>query len=251
MVNKELCLKCSREIGVTAYKRHVDKCDGVDRSKKSIQDRYLVLDDNHVECPHCKKAIKKLGIAQHIRIVHDGFKLQSEIWNKGHTKETHDGVKRIGETLSKSQLGKKKSLNWSNKSKAKLSKLQSIRLITSYADGSRVVSGGRCKWFDVDGNKVQGTWELRAALILSKWKEEGKIKDWTHSTTRIPYMNEDGVIRTYIVDFTITQCNDESYLLEVKGRKTALDDLKWNETRKHYKLVVWTLDDLVFNELAE
>jgi hypothetical protein len=70
--------------------------------------------------------------------------------------------------------------------------------------------GGRCKWFDVAGFRVQGTWEYRTALAL----EQQKIK-WEKITTGHTFkyiLNEK--VRHYTPDFFLEDLN---LYLELKG----------------------------------
>lgn len=100
--------------------------------------------------------------------------------------------------------------------------------------------------FEVDGVKVQGTWELRTARILSAWKAQGQILDWSRCNLRFFYKIGDQD-HTYTPDFLITKTDGSRYILEVKGRKSLIDDLKWASV-KDLDLVVWKLKDIKNNE---
>lgn len=71
--------------------------------------------------------------------------------------------------------------------------------------------GGRCKWYDVSGQKVQGTWERDVALKLDelsiKWKKLKTNKD-------VLQYNIDGNIKSYTPDFLLI---DLGIFLEIKG----------------------------------
>lgn len=72
-------------------------------------------------------------------------------------------------------------------------------------------TGGRCKWYDVSGVKVQGTWERNIAILLN----DNNIK-WIKPTTSdhsFKYVLDDKV-RTYTPDFYL---DDYSIYLEIKG----------------------------------
>lgn len=124
----------------------------------------------------------------------------STAWNKGLTKETdsrvvygdkHPGYgRRWGNSLN----------GHSVESKQKLSETMSIRN-----------KGGRCKWYEVDGQLLQGTWERDFAMKLTelgiKW-----VKIKTNSYT-LKYIM-DGVVRNYTPDFYLP---DNDLFIEVKG----------------------------------
>jgi hypothetical protein len=117
----------------------------------------------------------------------------------------------------------------------------------SYASGKNFVAGGRTKWLPYKDIKVQGTYELEACKKLDDLKESTLIKDWQYSVTRISYKDSSGKQRTYIVDFTVTQLDDSIKLVEVKGRQTDLDLLKWKAAKDQgYTLEVWTKSE-IFN----
>lgn len=168
-------------------------------------------------------------------------------WNKGLSKGTDDRLAKLGQTLSKVMTGKP-GHSMPESQKLHLSALQSERLREGYANGTRSQAGGYCKWFEVEGVKVQGTWELRAAKVLSKWKQEGKILSWERCPHRISY-TVNGQTRTYSPDFLVRKLDGTEYILEVKGRKSLVDDLKWESARKLFDLVVWSLKEIKQAEL--
>lgn len=71
--------------------------------------------------------------------------------------------------------------------------------------------GGRSKWYEVNGIKVQGTWERNVAKILT----ENNIKWLKPSTANHSFKyNMDGKTRTYTPDFYLI---DQKIYLEIKG----------------------------------
>lgn len=95
--------------------------------------------------------------------------------------------------------------------------------------------GGRCKWYDVAGQKCQGTWERNVAL---KFEELG-IK-WIKLKTNkdILQYSMDGKIRSYTPDFYLP---DFSLYLEIKGHWWGNDKEKMRivlETHKNVKIVI-------------
>ena len=167
-------------------------------------------------------------------------------WNKGLSCSTDERVANLGRSISVALTGKP-GRPLSEKQKKNLSALQSQRLKDGYADGSRGQYGGYCKWFEVDGVKVQGTWELRAAKILSLWKRDNKIKNWSRCPHRVPYVLDDKQ-HTYSPDFLVERTDGTKYILEIKGRQSILDDIKWKAAAASFEFVVWRLQDIQDNE---
>jgi len=58
-----------------------------------------------------------------------------------------------------------------------------------------------------------------------------------------------GQTRTYSPDFLVRKLDGTEYILEVKGRKSLVDDLKWESARKLFDLVVWSLKEIKQAEL--
>jgi hypothetical protein len=167
-------------------------------------------------------------------------------WNKGLTNATDSRVAAISKAVSQTLTGRKGHPR-TEEQKRFLSALQSARLKDGYANGTRRQVGGYCKWFEIDGVWVQGTWEFRTAKILSAWKCAGRIKNWEKCPYRIPY-SVDGKPHTYVPDFLVTNLDGSEYILEVKGRKSLVDDIKWNAARASFDLVVWGLAEIQDNE---
>ena len=71
--------------------------------------------------------------------------------------------------------------------------------------------GGKTKWYEVNGIKVQGTWERNVAQFMT----ENKI-DWIKPTTNTHSFRYemDGVKKTYTPDFFLI---DYNIYLEIKG----------------------------------
>lgn len=80
--------------------------------------------------------------------------------------------------------------------------------------------GGKCKWYEVNGVKVQGTWEKNVALILTE-KNINWIKPTTKNHSFKYSMN--GKIRTYTPDFYL---EDSDVYLEIKGHWWGRDKKK-------------------------
>lgn len=139
-------------------------------------------------------------------------------WNKGLTK-ADERVRKNGESVSKNlkeqfRLGIMKPYIPTATERLETSIRQSLHN-----------SGGKCKWYDVNGIKVQGTWELNLALKF----EELKIC-WSK-----PKTNKD--LFTYIIGNSVRSYAPDFYLpefdlyLEVKG-------FWWGNDKEKMRLVI-------------
>ena len=116
----------------------------------------------------------------------------------------------------------------------------------SYANGHNYVAGGTTKWYDYNGFKVQGTYELRTCKILDSWKRHNIIKDWEYTKDKIQYIGNDNKTHTYLLDFKVIANEEFNYYIEVKGYETPNDTLKWKAVRNAgYKLEVWFEKDII------
>ena len=114
----------------------------------------------------------------------------------------------------------------------------------AYENGNNFVAGGTTKWIEYKNIKVLGSYELRMCEILDEQKELNTIKDWEYSTQRIKYMH-DGKPRTYLIDFTVINLDGTKKYIEVKGRETKLDYIKWKSARDQgLNLEIWRYEDL-------
>ena len=119
-----------------------------------------------------------------------------------------------------------------------------------YKKGKRVF-GGTTKWFDYNGIRVQGTYELRTCQILDIWKSYNVIKDWEYTKDRVDYIGEDGKKHSYLLDFKVFTNEGFFYYIEVKGYEHSNDPLKWKAVRdKGHKLEVWFEKDIIKNEMV-
>ncbi len=162
------------------------------------------------QCTTCGKFYSKKGIGTHIWRSHgDGKNFKSTkvgekiAWNKGLTKLTSVKVaeisKKVSTTLKKKYVeGALKPNSPSIENRKKTSERQSSNN-----------SGGRCKWYDVSGIKVQGTWERDLALKMN----DLEIK-WNRPTSGLfPYTKENKQ-HNYTPDFFLP---DYNIFLEIKG----------------------------------
>ena len=179
-----------------------------------------------IKCKECNKEFSQNGYNSHFWRAHteegkshnlkcNNF-TKREIWNKGLKKETDERVNKYAESISKTVLeqvknGTYKPRRMSIKARKELSERQ-----------SKKNSGGRCKWFTVDGRKVQGTWERDFALLLEKNNIE-----WIRPN--VPFVYEmEGKIKRYTPDFYLVKYD---IFIEVKG-------WWWRNDKEKMKLVI-------------
>lgn len=174
--------------------------------------RTVVFDQAEVSCCLCKKVCKgQRSLNSHFTQMHTGVKDTShrgkpkgaKAWNKGLTitdPRVAKGVETYFRRLAAGEISPAfKGRKHSGETRNKIS--------LSQAGNNR---GGRCKWFEVNGIKVQGTWERDFAIKLSefgiKWQ---KVKSFTEQ-----YVDDQGVTRRYTPDFYL---EDFDIFIELKG----------------------------------
>ena len=165
------------------------ECQFVGKSKKSLISHYWRV---HTENGNKHNAIPKI-------------KKKRIAWNKGLTKETDERVLKNSISVSNTQQkqiidGTYIPRKMGDDAKKELSERQSLKN-----------SGGRCKWFPINGVSVQGTWERNIALKLTdlsvRWERPKLNQDiWKYEL--------DGVIKSYTPDFYLP---DYNCWLEIKG----------------------------------
>jgi hypothetical protein len=193
-------------------------------------DKYFLKDAKWI-CAECQREFNsRQATTSHIHRAHTnpgisygGHQVGKPTWNKGLNKETDARVANNAASVSiatKGKVGHKHS----DATKKILSQKASINN-----------KGGRAKWYEVAGQKVQGTWERNVALKLEElgieWK---KLK--THRD--ILEYSMDGKVRSYTPDFYLPYYD---LFLEVKGYWWGKDKEKMDIVAKTYpnkKIVV-------------
>lgn len=218
-------------------------------SRYSIK-RVVNHDKSLISCVLCHKEFAGgKAFKSHDVQVHEVLKVPTGIkrgrpigqsaWNIGLTKEIDDRVRRGGQKISKSikerQLNgtyQQESREMSYEARQRLSIRQSLNN-----------SGGRCKWYTVDGKRVQGTWERDIAIKLcqhhTEWYKPLKKQDvWR-------YVDDLGIERSYSPDMYLPE---HDLFLEIKG-------YWWGNDRRKMDIVMSTYPDrkmlIVEKELFE
>lgn len=171
-------------------------------------------------------------------------------WNKGkkYAKTEILQCSNCGKDFSQMLSKSKHSNKTKTCSKECRSKIQSINLKLQYNNG-KLVYGGTTKWLKYKDIKVQGSYEYRTCIILDKWKELGKIKNWEYTKDRFKYIGIDNKNHNYLMDFKVWNNDNTFYYLEVKGYEKPNDKLKWKSVvDKGYELKIWFNNDILKEE---
>lgn len=204
------------------------------RNKNRLIDQCRIINGEY-QCPYCKEMFSSLGISPHIKSKHLGhnpFK-NAKHWSKGKTANDDIRIKRIAESSSITQKGKRGKLH-TDKTKEILSMKRSQVIEELGVGGFKNV-----KWFNVENIKgdnfiVRGQWELK----IAQWLNEHNII-WIR---KIYLKYKKGKInKTYCPDFYLPE---HSKYIEVKGYYSELDKLKIDLVQKQNRIKV----DLIFGK---
>lgn len=185
---------------LSAGKYQCAECDFQSESKQSVSSHWW---RNHTES----------GKAHNVGVVYPEGKVA---WNKGLTQKDHPSLARPN------QKGKKFGAALTGHTEDSIRKISEKLSINN--------KGGRAKWYDVSGQRVQGTWERDVALKL----DELKIKWIKLKTNRdILKYEMEGKIRSYTPDFFL---EDYNVYLEIKG-------FWWGNDKEKMRIVLETHTD--------
>jgi hypothetical protein len=209
---KHKCELCERMISHSNFSKHERSCEGPKPPKKI---RGVDYDPN------------------------GGYKDGSRVsWNKGLTKETDDRIRKGGKKLSELLKAEYASgIRKQHPSNPEADKRLSV-------EQSLHNRGGKAKWYEVAGQKVQGTWERDIALKFEelgiKWYKPKVGKDvWIFTMG--------GKVRSYTPDFYLPEFD---LYLEVKGYWWRDDKEKTYEaTRQNKDKVLIILEKKEFEKI--
>lgn len=209
------CGKCGIEIkSEYNYSRHIKAC-GTKKSRHYVY-KYAIEDSwkqgDKYKCPYCGELYCERGLSTHIWRKHgEGRFVTNKAWNKGGSSwrkgltKDNDERSRVNAEKVKATVLERVANGWkppspSKEFREKLSVEQSLHN-----------RGGKCKWFEVNGYKVQGTWERDLAIKLTdlgiQWHKPVINKEiWLYKI--------DGKDKRYTPDFYI---NELGVFLELKG----------------------------------
>lgn len=185
---------------------------------------------NNIICDECGKSYSLKGIATHkwrthgAGILHNpniGYKsgrinaLKGKTYDQLYDPVKSAKIKQAGSDANKGRIHSKENLE-------KFSKQMSQTMKRLYAEGWQGPTW--CKKYKyqspIAGEVIlDGTWELKYARYL-----DSIGKNWIRNTLRFNYFDENSKTRTYCPDFYLP---DLDLFIEIKGRETAIDKLKW------------------------
>lgn len=193
-----------------------------------------------IKCNHCEKILKsEKSLKAHFWRAHteDGIEYSKTKagrqpkpnYRKGLTKETSEEIRETSEKVAKTMRekvanGKYVPIPWTKERKKALSISQSLNN-----------RGGKCKWFEYKGYKIQGTWELNVVKKLDemniKWhKPKVNSEVWSYTLN--------GKQKSYTPDLFLEEFN---LFLEIKGYWWGNDKEKMNaviEQHSDKKIVI-------------
>jgi len=205
---KKVCDKCNKEISISNFKKHYDKCGII---KVKVKKEKFIK-----QCPYCNKEFKNVKF--HIWACHT---------EKG--KNWHPNKGKISPIKGRKSLYKHTQI-----AKEQISK-------NNKGGGGKHASGGsrRCKWYEtkkLDGTivKVQGTYEKRFAEILNyldkDWVKPVSYKD----NLNLIWIDDNKKEHLYFPDFW---CPNLQKFFEVKGWYSNKDKIKMKYILSHYNNV--------------
>ncbi len=229
-----ICEKCGGDITTNHIKQHILKCNGVLKVKKEYQKfdyESMKVGESYI-CPFCNGSYSNRSIRSHIWRAHaegkdhnshkDYVKGTREAWNKGLTNETDERLKAQSErTKEKYKTGE--LIGTFVGRKHSVESIEKISVSKSLNN-----KGGRSKWFDVNGVKVQGTYEKQLAEKLIELNIDfEKIKTNNH----LFRYEKDGKHRSYAPDFYLKEYD---IYIEVKGYWWGDDERKMKILKEKY-----------------
>jgi len=186
----------------------------VGHRKKHLEKQ--VKEQTRKPCPVCGKVYSLMGVGPHMWRAHGAGQSHKPTppgsghvaWNKGKTKKTDPRVAGNGRALSK---GIRKKISEGTYNPPPVLTLEQRGAASRRM--SRNNPGGRCKWYTVDGRRVQGTWERD---IATKMCELGLPWSKAPGNGNLSWLYEDaqGKRRRYTPDFFLP---DLGIQLEIKG----------------------------------
>lgn len=178
--------------------------------------RIINWDKSEVCCLKCKKEIRGPSkLKSHITQAHSETKRETDhlgkpkgtpAWNKGLKSETDERVKnnslKVSETFQR-QIREGTYIHngiMGEKARKELSERQALNN-----------SGGKSKWFEINGQKVQGTYEL---LFAQKLEEQNIIWEKVKTNNRIFKYKIGEKEKSYAPDFYLPELD---LFIEIKG----------------------------------
>lgn len=201
--NKKECDKCKRQISVSNYNRHTATCNGI-----------------FFTGPHKHKPSKKVKTIDWVKIQDDydsGLSYRDISKKYKISQQSIANAKKRGKLATRT-ISEAGLLYFKHNLPTVMSEEARQQLSKRMSENN---PGGKCKWFEIDGKKVQGTWELNFAKHCNEngidWN---RCKPWKYVI--------DGKTKSYTPDFYIPS---KDLYVEIKGRW-------WGEDRRKMDCVI-------------
>lgn len=178
------------------------------------------------ECPNCKKEVSKGNFKRHYTWCMGEGKSKSSCLVCGKkvvpTRKTCSSacLKEMQRTANKAHL-EKNGLSPNNKEHVYINSKGDVLVLDS-------------------------SYELSACIILDVWLKHKKVSNWEYNrSTKISYRDHSGKECWYFPDFVV-----DGKLIEVKGYKSELDELKWRSASDQgFEIDIWYEEDLKQHKL--
>lgn len=222
--NKKECSKCNREISLSNFKKHTDKCDGT----------YFTGPHK----PKKNKKVKKINWIEIQKEYDNGLSYRDISSKYGISIQSIANAKKRGDletrTISEATL-----LYFKNNPPRIMGQEAKDHLSKRMSENN---PGGKCKWFEINDKKVQGTWELNFAKYCNEHGIEwDRCKPWKYTM--------DGKVRRYTPDFYIPS---KDLYIEIKGRWWGDDRRKMDcVIEQHPDKNILILEKEKYNKLLE
>lgn len=179
------------------------------------------------QCPECGSFFSSKGLGSHRWRAHGAGRSHKPIkpgtrpaWNKGLLKTTNESLAKQARSVSRSIQAALVEGSWAPRRPGSEAREATSRRMTEKNPG------GRCQWFKVDGQTVQGTWERDLAQKMCEigvpW-----VRTVAAGNRSWSYQTEDGRRHWYTPDFLLP---DPGLQLELKG-------FWWGQDKRKMELV--------------
>lgn len=210
------CKYCGNLIRPCNITKHESRHEN---NPKSFKDYSFKLNHEGLDCQFCGKTCKnRNSLCNHERLCKENPNkqesyLSNQGWSKGLTKETDVRIARYSQ--SRKASGKPGTFTGKKHTEESKRKIAEAQLLVDH-DAHNKYSHGKRGY--LDNMFFMSTWELIYYIYM---------RDHGHKIIRCPYkyLYEDkGKKHRYTPDFLV----DDTYIVEVKGRETKLDLLKYS-----------------------
>lgn len=201
------------------------------------------------ECATCGRTISLQNMVKHKRAceikqarkllprIRKGHPKGTPAWNSGLSKQTDERVAKNSVSVALVMRAKVASGTYVPRQITEEEKANLSSRMSSHNPG------GKCRWYDVGTEKVQGRWERDLALKMNELQIA-----WTkRNQDRISYTDDTGKVRNYTPDFFLSELN---LFLEIKGFWWGDDRTKMKQiASQHPQVVIVIVERALFQNL--